>query len=343
MRNKTSFLLAGLIFMFVLVSVRAADLKTLTETYHSDINQIQLNYTPKFEGLRENYQKDLVALRIKVQGHGDLKKTLAAKAELERWQKTKTMPVQGGDVAIPEIKELQARYVEQSSKTQQELTQELGRLSSKHMQDLTALQKKLTMDNKLDDALAMQPELDKAQAEVKNYAEQLAALKNPLAPRQKESTATDLPQSVAPINATTPQATETQNKTDFPAKPDLAKLKFGKPINLLDKGLNGWTVVEDNAGNKWSVHNGVLSNRLGGKRARNMRYTDLRTDTRIFVDFNLKTEVNVPKNGNSGIFLRGVYEIQICDSYGKPPNWQNMGALYKRLVPAVAAEKPADT
>lgn len=37
-----------------------------------------------------------------------------------------------------------------------------------------------------------------------------------------------------------------------------------------------------------------------------------------FEDFNLTLEVNVIRNGNSGIYLRGIYEVQVIDSYGKP-------------------------
>jgi hypothetical protein len=60
-----------------------------------------------------------------------------------------------------------------------------------------------------------------------------------------------------------------------------------------------------------------------------------------FGDFNLTAEVNVPPNGNSGIYLRGIYEVQVIDSFGKPLDCHNMGAVYGRITPMVAAEKPA--
>jgi hypothetical protein len=55
----------------------------------------------------------------------------------------------------------------------------------------------------------------------------------------------------------------------------------------------------------------------------------------------LHAEVRVPKNGNSGIYIRGTDEVQIFDSYGKPLDAHNMGAIYSRITPTTAAEKPA--
>jgi hypothetical protein len=69
-------------------------------------------------------------------------------------------------------------------------------------------------------------------------------------------------------------------------------------------------------------------------------YGNLRTDQE-FEDFNLKLEVNVPEGSNSGVYLRGMYEVQVVDSYKKPLDPHNMGAVYSRITPVVAAEKPA--
>jgi hypothetical protein len=44
---------------------------------------------------------------------------------------------------------------------------------------------------------------------------------------------------------------------------------------------------------------------------------------------------------NSGIGLRGRYEIQILEDYGREPNTHSAGALYSRIAPKVNASKPA--
>ena len=60
-----------------------------------------------------------------------------------------------------------------------------------------------------------------------------------------------------------------------------------------------------------------------------------------FYDFKLEYDVSVPKGANSGVYLRGRYEIQTKDSYGMPVDCHNMAALYGRITPSAAAEKPS--
>ena len=43
--------------------------------------------------------------------------------------------------------------------------------------------------------------------------------------------------------------------------------------------------------------------------------------------------MRLPEGGNSGLYLRGIYEIQVADSYGKQPESHGMGALYSRIAP----------
>jgi hypothetical protein len=128
----------------------------------------------------------------------------------------------------------------------------------------------------------------------------------------------------------------------LPPAPDLSKIKFGEPVALFNgKDLSGWTLTDAKQTNGFVVRDGVLVNdpvqREGQPR---VRYGNLRTEA-TFEDFNLKLEVMVPKGSNSGIYLRGIYEIQVLDSYEKPLDSHNMGAVYSRITPTVAAEKPA--
>ncbi len=126
----------------------------------------------------------------------------------------------------------------------------------------------------------------------------------------------------------------------LPPAPDLAKVKFGDPINLFNgKDLNGWRLTDPNAVSGWSVKDGILVNDPAQKPGQpHVEYGNLRTD-KEFEDFNLKLSVNVPPKGNSGIYLRGIYEVQVCDSFGRPPESHTMGSIYSRIAPTVAAEK----
>ena len=123
-----------------------------------------------------------------------------------------------------------------------------------------------------------------------------------------------------------------------PPAPDLSKVKFGDPITLFNgKDLTGWGLTNPKADNGWSVVDGVLMNRI----EKGKHFGNLRTD-REFEDFNLKLETRTQKDSNSGIYLRGIYEVQVAETYGKPVDSHNMGALYSRITPTVAAEKPID-
>lgn len=129
-----------------------------------------------------------------------------------------------------------------------------------------------------------------------------------------------------------------------PPAPDLAGIKFGKPVTLFNgKDLTGWRLINDKQKSGFSVVDGVLTNNPEQVEGQpHISYGNLRTDQE-FKDFNLKIEVNVPEESNSGIYLRGMYEIQVLDSYKKGLDSHNMGAVYSRITPVVSAEKPAGT
>ena len=128
----------------------------------------------------------------------------------------------------------------------------------------------------------------------------------------------------------------------MPPVPNLGAVKFGAPITLLNgKDLTGWRLTSPGDVNGWSVQDGLLINRPvqeSGKPHKN--YGNLRTD-REFEDFSLTCEFRLPKGGNSGIYLRGIYEIQVADTFGKPLDPHNCGGLYSRVAPSESAEKPA--
>ena len=123
----------------------------------------------------------------------------------------------------------------------------------------------------------------------------------------------------------------------LPPKPDLSNVKFGKPITLFNgTNLDGWKLIGPDAKNGWSVENGILVNKPAEKGG---HYGNLRTVAE-FEDFNLKLEVNVAKGENSGVYLRGIYEVQVADTVNRGLDSHNMGGIYSRITPTVNAEKP---
>jgi hypothetical protein len=88
------------------------------------------------------------------------------------------------------------------------------------------------------------------------------------------------------------------------------------------KDLTGWEPFQGDS--HWVVQNGELVNLEHG--------ADLRT-TRKFQDFKLHIELNCPDGGNSGIYLRGRYEVQVA--YEKEPDlFHSMAAIYGMLAPS---------
>ncbi len=123
--------------------------------------------------------------------------------------------------------------------------------------------------------------------------------------------------------------------------PDLKSITYGKPISLFNgKDTKGWRPIDPKKANGFKVVNGTLQNDpVQPEDGTYLSYGNLRTEAE-FNDFNLKLEVNVPEGHNSGIFLKGLYEVQVVDSYGSPVDSHNMGALYSRITPTEAVEKP---
>lgn len=127
-----------------------------------------------------------------------------------------------------------------------------------------------------------------------------------------------------------------------PPAPDLSKLKYGQPITLFNgRDLTGWRLTTPNQANGFKAENSVLVNEpVQLETEPRLSFGNLRTE-QVFEDFNLTLEVNVQKGSNSGVYLRGIYEIQVLDSYGRDLDSHNMGAIYSRTAPTVSAEKPA--
>ncbi|HTM47244.1 MAG TPA: DUF1080 domain-containing protein [Bryobacteraceae bacterium] len=108
--------------------------------------------------------------------------------------------------------------------------------------------------------------------------------------------------------------------------------KKGKPVPLFDgKSLDGWQAMVPGKPLNWTVKDGILSNTPAAN--------NLISDKK-FWNFELHAEFRVSPNTNSGIGLRGRYEVQILDDFGKPPNTHGNGALYSRILPSVNASRP---
>jgi hypothetical protein len=100
--------------------------------------------------------------------------------------------------------------------------------------------------------------------------------------------------------------------------------QWDKPIQLLSgTDLSGWH--QSKAGPPdWTVKDGILVSPGNGP--------ELISD-RKFQDFKLHVEFNCKENSNSGVYLRGRYEVQIeTESQDEPPS-HHTGGVYGFLAP----------
>jgi hypothetical protein len=130
----------------------------------------------------------------------------------------------------------------------------------------------------------------------------------------------------------TPPIPWTGTRAPVIADRDDGTWKEGTPIALFNgKDLAGWQALNPDVPMKWSVVDGVLRNAPPT--------TDLISE-RKFWNFTLHVDFRIIEHSNSGIGLRGRYEIQILEDYGKPPSTHGAAALYSRIAPSVNASKP---
>ena len=114
--------------------------------------------------------------------------------------------------------------------------------------------------------------------------------------------------------------------------------KWTKPRPLFDgKDLNGWEPIGNVENNKWVARNGELVNdnpEVPGQKVHGA--ANIKT-TEKFQDFKLHIEVNCPEGGNSGIYMRGRYELQVGTEGGKLPSHE-MGAIYSWYPPPAGSQ-----
>lgn len=104
-----------------------------------------------------------------------------------------------------------------------------------------------------------------------------------------------------------------------------------------ENGLDGWAKDDGKTPADWPSAHGILTVGRGNIRTR-----------KTFGDFRLHLEFNVPympkahgqARGNSGVYLGGIYELQVLDSYGLKLQNNDCGAIYQQIVPRVNACKP---
>jgi hypothetical protein len=112
---------------------------------------------------------------------------------------------------------------------------------------------------------------------------------------------------------------------------------WGAPVTLFDgKTLGGFKLRDPKKKNGWAVVDGELAV-VDPK-----DNSDLMSE-RTFQDLKLHLEFKVDPKSNSGVYLRGRYEIQILDNPDAKMarDSHGCGGVYSRIAPKMDATKPA--
>jgi hypothetical protein len=116
-----------------------------------------------------------------------------------------------------------------------------------------------------------------------------------------------------------------------PALKPAAAPQWGVPVSMFNgKDLTGWTFDNSQKASSWKVENGTLLNTGAGSNI---------ITTQKFGDFKLHIEFNCPLHANSGVYLRGRYEVQVEDDSIEEPPSHHMGAVYGYLAPSPEAPR----
>jgi hypothetical protein len=119
-----------------------------------------------------------------------------------------------------------------------------------------------------------------------------------------------------------------------PALKRASQPNWASPIPLFNgRDLTGWHEDKPGASPAWKVENGIL--------VRPDRGPELINGSK-YEDFKLHVEFNCGPDSNSGVYLRGRYEVQIeTDSASDAPS-QRMGGVYGFLAPSPEPARAPD-
>jgi hypothetical protein len=130
----------------------------------------------------------------------------------------------------------------------------------------------------------------------------------------------------------------------LPPRPDLTRVKFGPPLALFNgRDLTGWRTSNPAKTNGWSVRDGIMCNDTPKTDfGAYGEYANLRSESE-FEDFQLHLEFRLPAGvgGNSGVYLRGLYEVQVTHRDSQMQGINGPGAVFGRIRPTHNAGRPA--
>lgn len=108
--------------------------------------------------------------------------------------------------------------------------------------------------------------------------------------------------------------------------------KLGTPVELFNgKSMDTWDVQDKAKPMGWSIVDGTMTN---------VPHANNLISKQKFQDYKIHAEYKLETNSNSGIYMRGRYELQVLDDYGKTQDEHSHMSVYAWHKPLVNASKP---
>lgn len=108
--------------------------------------------------------------------------------------------------------------------------------------------------------------------------------------------------------------------------------KLGTPVDLFNgTSMDNWDVQDQSKPIGWSIVDGAMTNTPHGNNL---------ISKQKFQDYKIHAEYKLETNSNSGLYMRGRYELQVLDDYGKPPDEHSHMSVYAWHAPLVNASTP---
>lgn len=134
----------------------------------------------------------------------------------------------------------------------------------------------------------------------------------------------------------------TPMRNDLPKPNDLTMGRqppAGATVLFSGGNLDRWVNADGSTPASWRVLGNAFAVAPGKG---SVKTVDTFGDQLLHIEFNVPymPDAQGQARGNSGVYLGGVYELQVLDSYGLDSQDNDCAAIYKQIAPSVNACKP---
>jgi hypothetical protein len=147
-----------------LLSPAQDELTAARDTYDEALSKIETESGRKLKTWPAQYTKALQSLQQKMQSSGDLDGWTTVNGELERFKSEKTIKKSNIVSEPAELASLQSSYREAVDKVSSEKNEGICRLVEVYVTRLETMKKSLTVGGKIDEALAVNAEIDRVKS-----------------------------------------------------------------------------------------------------------------------------------------------------------------------------------